>query len=277
MGFKDLHSENNNDIYKTGVYTIEFINKPRLYYVGSTKAKGNINPSTQGFYSRWCSHVRSLKKGNHSNIYLQRIVNKYGLSNIRFKILDIVEPEYVRYSELYWITILNTSNSKYGYNTGHVCLKDVKFKLSQKTKDKISVLKSKKVLQYSYDGIFIKEYDSCTAAAKKVGVSTNSITESCTVKDKSRKSSAGFLWRFKTKNYPHRIDAFYPDKSRDDFKKKKVVQYNITTNEIITIFETLNDAVAFLKCERSNLIRVLKRKYGGKTGKYRGFYWEYYN
>jgi len=79
MDFKDLHFENNIDIYKTGVYTIEFINKPNLYYVGSTMAKGTNSPSSKGFYTRWNSHFRDLKNKKHTNSYLQRIVNKYGL------------------------------------------------------------------------------------------------------------------------------------------------------------------------------------------------------
>lgn len=276
MDFKDLHSENNIDIYKTGVYTIEFINKPGLYYVGSTLTNGRACPSSKGFYVRWHSHFRSLKNGDHPNSYLQRIVNKYGLLNLRFKILETADPELVRYLEIYWINMLNTSSSKNGYNTGHVSTKNVRFKISQETKDKISKIKSKKVLQYSYDGDFIKEYPSCTFAAKVLGVNTSSITDSCTIKKKSRKSCAGFLWRFKTENFPLKIDSFYPSKARDDFKKKKVAQFDIETRKIIKIFDSLSEAVDFLKCERGNLIRVLKRKHGGRSGNYRGYYWEYY-
>lgn len=276
MNFKDLHSENNVDIYKTGVYTIEFINKPGLYYVGSTKVKGGTSPSSKGFYVRWHSHFRSLKNGDHPNSYLQRIVNKHGLLNLRFKILETANPELVRYLEIYWINMLNSNNSKYGYNTGHVSTKNVRFKISQETKDKISKAKSKKVLQYSYDGYFIKEYPSCKNAGENLKIDPKSIADCCIIKQKSRKSCAGFLWEFKTENFPLKIDSFYPCKARDDFKKKKVAQFDIETRKIIKIFDSLTEAVDFLKCERGNLIRILKRKHGGRSGNYRGYYWEYY-
>lgn len=62
-------------------------------------------------------------------------------------------------------------------------------KLSEEIKQKIS----KKVRQYSKDGEFIKEFDSCVEAAKETDVNYTSI---CNCSNGRRKSAGGFTWKF---------------------------------------------------------------------------------
>jgi len=78
-------------------------------------------------------------------------------------------------------------NNKYG----HPCLGK---KMSQKTKDKISATKNKKpVLQYTLDGLFVKEYES-TKAVRRDGYNQSNVWKCCHNKSKTHKN---FIWKFK--------------------------------------------------------------------------------
>lgn len=100
-----------------GVYTIEHIAKPGVLYVGSTtviKSSKNFG----GFRTRWQGHLLDLSKNRHASVYLQNVVNKYGIEGLRFDILDICEPKLAVGIEQYWINVLNAT--KYGYNSRSV-------------------------------------------------------------------------------------------------------------------------------------------------------------
>jgi group I intron endonuclease len=92
-----------NSVYKTGIYLISFLNSTESY-IGYTTQQGKYL-SGCGFYKRWTTHIRSLETQSHYNRFLQRTCNKYGLENIQFDILEIIdsieecvekEPVYIR-------------------------------------------------------------------------------------------------------------------------------------------------------------------------------------
>lgn len=93
----DLHSENKEDLKKIGVYTITNTINGKLY-VGSTN---------NSFYERWRTHLKDLKKNKHHSKKLQRSVNKHGLNNFKFEILEVTESEHTISVEKYWLNILN--------------------------------------------------------------------------------------------------------------------------------------------------------------------------
>lgn len=59
---------------------------------------------------------------------------------------------------------------------------------------KLSVAHSKPVIQYSKEGIFIREYKSIKDAAKAMGISTGSISMCC---HERTKTGRGYVWKFK--------------------------------------------------------------------------------
>jgi group I intron endonuclease len=62
----------------------------------------------------------------------------------------------------------------------------------------------KKILCYDLQGNFLKEYNSLSSASAELSISHQSITDSLT----KRKSQAkGFVFRYKTDNYPLKIDV----------------------------------------------------------------------
>lgn len=63
-------------LIKTGIYSIEFIDKPDKFYVGSAFPKEKDKKLiSQGFYTRWSKHLHSLKNNYHHSKYLQNTFN----------------------------------------------------------------------------------------------------------------------------------------------------------------------------------------------------------
>lgn len=70
--------------------------------------------------------------------------------------------------------------------------------LTNETKNKIGTANKKPILQYSLNGEFIKEWKSAMDASKKLKITDKHIGSVCNNK---RKSSCGFIWKYKTNNH----------------------------------------------------------------------------
>lgn len=69
------------------------------------------------YYTRKCTHKKSLERNCHKNEHLQAAWNKYGKENFEFDVLEKHDPEFLPSMEHWWCNMLNTYNRKYGYNT----------------------------------------------------------------------------------------------------------------------------------------------------------------
>lgn len=65
--------------------------------------------STNNFKKRIWTHKRQLIKNKHHSIYLQRSVNKYGLNNFMFNILELAESKDLLKTEQHYIDSKNPS------------------------------------------------------------------------------------------------------------------------------------------------------------------------
>lgn len=91
---------------KKGVYKIENLINGKVY-IGSTE---------KSFLKRFSTHYTKLKSNNHKgHIYLQNAVNKYGIENFEFSILEDLENEILE-KEAYWINYFDSCNREKGYN-----------------------------------------------------------------------------------------------------------------------------------------------------------------
>lgn len=79
-----------------GIYVI-FCTKDSKVYIGSS-----IN-----IHRRWKEHKSRLRKGNHPNIHLQRIHDKYGLEVLIFKVIELTTN--LEQREVHFIEFLKSS------------------------------------------------------------------------------------------------------------------------------------------------------------------------
>lgn len=108
-----------------GVYVIKNL-KNNKSYIGSTSC---IN----GFKERWKTHKRELRKGIHSNDYLQKSWNKYGEDNFEFEILEKCNKSLCIEREQFYIDTLNPE-----YNLCKIAGSTLGRKHTEETKKKIS-------------------------------------------------------------------------------------------------------------------------------------------
>ena len=100
-------------LYKTGVYKLQI---EHHLYVGSS-----VN-----LYKRLGAHFRSLRNNTHNNQYLQRCVNKYGMDNLTYEVVEIYEnisAEDLLKKEKYYIeTLCADLNLKLDPTTQQNCI-----------------------------------------------------------------------------------------------------------------------------------------------------------
>jgi group I intron endonuclease len=107
----------------SGIYQIQSKIKPDRIYIGSA-----VN-----VYSRWSSHLGTLKKNKHRNQKLQRHYNKYGESDLQFSILLGCDKEDLIKTEQYFIDSYNPFFNickTAGSNLGHFHSEESKLKMS---------------------------------------------------------------------------------------------------------------------------------------------------
>lgn len=93
------------DKNKSGIYCIlNTINGK--FYIGST-----IN-----FWIRYKQHKNSLNSRSHHSIFLQRAIDKYGMNNFQFHILEVCLSENLLNKEQNYLKTLCSSNRNIGYN-----------------------------------------------------------------------------------------------------------------------------------------------------------------
>ena len=72
-------------------------------------------------------------------MHLQSAYNKYGEDNLKFQIIEITTKEDARIRESYYISLYNTLDSKYGYNTEIVNI-DGTTSVNEETKKKLKLI-----------------------------------------------------------------------------------------------------------------------------------------
>ena len=108
-----------------GIYKITNIITEKVY-IGSTL---NIN-------KRWNKHKSQLRNNTHHSIKLQNSVNKHGIENFIFEVIEECSKNLLIEREQYWIDILDSYNN--GYNSRPIASNMLGMKLSEETKQKIS-------------------------------------------------------------------------------------------------------------------------------------------
>lgn len=266
------------------IYKITCLNNENYLY-GSTL---NIN-------KRKNSYFRQLSRNIYNNQKLQNCYNKYGKNSIKFEIVQENIPENIlKYVEDIWMgaNCSRIEDKKGGMNMrdahrGNISIETrIKMSKSQtgkklseetkKLKSKIAkernlrpsnkatelskIKRSKKVIQYSLNGDFIKIWDSIREA--KLKTKSDNITECC--KNGSKQSSGGFQWKYFTENYSLKIEK-YKNK-----KFKKIKQFDLDGN-FIKEWGCMKEAAIFLNVNYNQISAVCNNR--GKTAY--GYMWKF--
>lgn len=94
-------------LQETGVYKITNLCNSKVY-IGSTR---------KSFVSRYSSHYEKLRTNNHRGYpHLQNAVNKYGIENFEFEIVEACDKEKCIERETYWIKQYDACDRGKGYN-----------------------------------------------------------------------------------------------------------------------------------------------------------------
>lgn len=274
-----LKGINKNTHKLSGVYEIRnTLNNKR--YIGSS-----IN-----IYRRWRDHKRMLNLNVHPNKHLQAAWNKYGEKHFVFKILETCEPikDTILFLEQKYLDLKPEYNNSptAGSNLGWKPNEEFRARCRERMKGKMNIpkeivklgihkateVKKKPVLQYTKDGNFIAEYSSQKEAALLVFGNERyhkSISGCCRG---NRKEAKGYIWRYKTDNYPNKIKSCLVDRYKNN--KKAVYQIDPVTEEIIAEHPSTKEAaIQFSKSTYSSISLCCNGKY--KTAF--GFKWKYKN
>lgn len=165
-----------------------------LIYIGGT---------SDGKDRRWEEHKRKARLGYESPLY--RAIREYGEEAFQPCIIeDCDNAEMLDERERYWIATLSSTNPEIGYNVragGNIFYHtpETKIKISRVHSGKISEQREA-VLQYDYNGNFIKEYNSITEAAADNEISRSTIIRGLEKKVTRPTKKNLFIWLYKNDN-----------------------------------------------------------------------------
>jgi group I intron endonuclease len=255
-----------DNLTKVGVYKITHAAKPVVFYIGSASGTFNGKKCQKGFYRRFLEHLRALENNKHSSKYLQNVVNKYGISGIKFTIIEIVNSDdraVILEREQHY---LDTLKPKYNSSTTARCptvpytakrkkelskkMKGVAF--PQKVYDEIKT----PVYKFNMLGLLICKYSSIKDATDDTGIDRASISKAA---NNIRPSAGGYLWS--TTN-----ECVIP-------VIKYVCQYNLK-GLYIKSFKTIAEALRELDIKSHTSIRACLNN---KQNQAYGFKWNYAN
>ena len=177
----------------SGVYKISL---NEHVYIGSSK----------NLYSRLYEHRTDLFYRRHSNEFLQKVCNKYGIENFVIDIIEFCEPDIRIQREKYWIDFYK-SDMNLQDPISHTLSESSKQKLSKSVQKGLKEGKYKKKYDfatiecYDYFGNFIREFSSKEEAATGCNISTKDV-QTCLSGYKKGTSVKGYRFRYSCSKVP---------------------------------------------------------------------------
>mgnify|MGYP003641889617 CR=1 FL=1 len=153
---------------------------------------------------RWNQH-----RYGKGSIILRNAINKYGIDNFNFEVVEKVDveglsdgeaKELLTSVEQKWLDNEKPYLKENGYNQQSVAKPNILIKRPEDYGKLISKIKidnnhcGKGVIQYNLDGELIKEWKSAAQIERVLGYHAENISGCCI---KKQKSSNGFIWGFK--------------------------------------------------------------------------------
>ena len=170
-----------------------------IYKITSPSGKVYIGQSVD-LERRKCEYLSP--SNSKSQRKLHNSIVKYGFSTHIFEIVEECAIKELNTRERHWQDFYNVLEE--GLNCRLTTTLDRSGKVSKETDRKRSEKKKKPVLQYSLQGILIKEWSSIKEAGQALGIQTGNIPACC----KEKKFSVGkFIWRYKANTVEQTIEV----------------------------------------------------------------------
>ena len=262
-----------------------------VYKISSNNGKCYIGSSIN-IKKRWREHRYYLNKNIHHSKKLQNYFNKYGIETLSFDIIELCDRKDLQKLEQFYIDLYKpffnsflTAVINFGHKKDDKCKELISKKLkgrvlSEEQKIHLSNYFSIPLLQYSREGIFIREFKSAKEASIILNTSDRHISECCKF---LRKTCKNFVWRYKTNYEIDKQITFTPltyprtpeeaNKVSHKSQFKPVIQYS-KQNEYINEFESIKQASIITKTNPLSISRCCK---GNKYKTAGGYIWKFKN
>lgn len=166
----------------------------------------NLVVPSASYIGKTCQS-QSQRAGKNGSHYLRcpkfgAAIIEYGWPNFQYSVLaDNLTAEEAEELERYYIQYYDSVNHGYNVSTGGrngsgvYPSDETRKKMSESGlgKRKNRPDQSKRVLQYTLDGQFVKEYPSIMEAERQTGINSGNISSCCSGK---HKSSGGSIWKY---------------------------------------------------------------------------------
>lgn len=248
---------------KSGIYCIKNKVNSKLY-IGKSK----------NLHRRKYQHLSELKHNKHKNKYLQASVNKYGIENFVFEVLEFCEINELPKLEYHWINHYKTHIRDIGYNIelldengnsirSHESINQMRVTIKQnkgkykKPKGKDNPT-SKEIYQYDFEGNFIRSFGSCHEAAQYLN-HPDRFTVISKVARKESGSSFGYQWRYYKFNNIQPYKNLMIETNINNAKSQRIpiIGVNLDTNEK-TEYVSISEASLLLGITISCIARIVK-------------------
>lgn len=230
-----------------------------------------ISPSGKIYIGQSIDLYRRLKSyfepnSNKNQKILKYSFNKYGVEKHKFYIIEECDISLLNERERYWQEkyinyLLNCRLTETSDKSG-ICSQQTKTNISNglKSSGRSYQHLKRKIYQYDYNGVFIKEWQSLRTASKELNIQSSQISKS-TKMDSNNNSAGGFIWSYEKSPC---IDG------KIGQNKIKVKQYNLD-NGLIIEWESVTLAAKETNTSKASIIRCCK----GRQRTANGFLWSY--
>lgn len=187
---------------------------------------------------------------------LRHAIKKHGRSAFVREVLEVCYcREDLNRRELYWIDKFDAVGNPLFYNIAE-------------GGNSTANTTRKQVNQYDLSGKFIATHRSVTEAAFVIGQNGAGNIAACCRGSSKKVSAGGFQWRHASVGDTSDIDAL-PEKALPS-NSRKVLQIDNETLEIVSVFDSINDAGRSIGCDPQTLATAADRCYTSN-----GFQWRY--
>lgn len=186
------------------------------------------------------------KVGKKSNEHLKRAINKYGIQNFEFIVLEYLPPDkkMLTEAEQKWLDFyFKNDNGDRLYNICPNAETTLGLKRQPHEGQITSLRHSKKVFQFDLEGNFVAEWASAVSASRILNINNTHI---CHCRTGTRLSAGGFIWISENNEGLAKEISFKLKQPIIRSDSKKVIMIDRYTNEELKVFPSIRNAEIYL-------------------------------